>query len=51
MNEWEIAAAGLPVTGNTLGSRALRPLPAQAARPGELEGEYTFTQIVTARRY
>ncbi len=27
--EWEVAAAGAPVTGNTLGSRALRPLPAQ----------------------
>ena len=29
--EWEIAAQGLPVTGNTLATRALRPLPAEPA--------------------
>jgi ergothioneine biosynthesis protein EgtB len=29
--EWEIAAASLPVEGNTLGCGALRPLPAPAA--------------------
>ncbi len=34
--EWEVAAAGLPATGNTLGSRALRPLPAPPSRGGEL---------------
>jgi ergothioneine biosynthesis protein EgtB len=28
--EWEIAAQGLPVEGNTLATRALRPLPAEA---------------------
>ena len=26
--EWEVAARGLPARGNTLGTRALRPLPA-----------------------
>ena len=34
--EWEVAAASIPATGNTLGSRALRPLPAEPARPGGL---------------
>jgi len=34
--EWEVAAAKIPVTGNTLGTRALRPLPAAPARAGEL---------------
>jgi ergothioneine biosynthesis protein EgtB len=29
--EWEVAAHGLPVTGNTLATRALRPLPAGPA--------------------
>ena len=30
--EWELAAEGLPATGNTLASCALRPLPAGASR-------------------
>jgi ergothioneine biosynthesis protein EgtB len=34
--EWEVAAAGMPVTGNSLGTRALRPLPAPPARAGDL---------------
>ena len=34
--EWEVAAAGLPVTGNTLATRAMRPLPAPTARTSEL---------------
>jgi ergothioneine biosynthesis protein EgtB len=33
--EWEIAASGLPVTGNNLASGALRPLQAPAATPGQ----------------
>ena len=40
--EWEIAAAGLPITGNTLGSRALRPLPAEPTgirRPRQMFGD------------
>jgi ergothioneine biosynthesis protein EgtB len=33
--EWEVAAQGLPIGGNTLATRALRPLPAEAqAMPG-----------------
>jgi ergothioneine biosynthesis protein EgtB len=32
--EWEVAAAALPVAGNTLGRGALRPLPAASADPG-----------------
>jgi ergothioneine biosynthesis protein EgtB len=32
--EWEIAAQGLAVTGNTLATRALRPLPAEAPADG-----------------
>jgi ergothioneine biosynthesis protein EgtB len=31
--EWELAAAGLPVAGNTLATRALRPLPANGPAP------------------
>src|SRR5262249_53469437 len=33
--EWEVAAAGLAVRGNMLGSGALRPLPAPAAGPAD----------------
>ncbi|MBX9588235.1 MAG: ergothioneine biosynthesis protein EgtB [Hyphomonadaceae bacterium] len=33
--EWEIAAQNLPVVGNSLATRALRPLPAEAASPGK----------------
>jgi len=32
--EWEVAAQGLPATGNTLATRALRPLPAETAKIG-----------------
>jgi ergothioneine biosynthesis protein EgtB len=32
--EWEVAARDLPVRGNTLATRALRPLPATAAENG-----------------
>jgi ergothioneine biosynthesis protein EgtB len=38
--EWEGAAAGLPLTGNTLATRALRPLPAAPSRNGELRQMY-----------
>jgi ergothioneine biosynthesis protein EgtB len=31
--EWEVAAEGLPTTGNTLATRAMRPLPADG--PGD----------------
>lgn len=40
--EWELAARGLPVTGNTLASNALRPLPAPASngtRPRQMFGD------------
>jgi ergothioneine biosynthesis protein EgtB len=40
--EWEIAADGLPVAGNTLATRALRPLPAEPAadgRPRQMFGD------------
>jgi ergothioneine biosynthesis protein EgtB len=46
--EWEIAAQGLPVTGNTLATRALRPLPAEAGtsgRPRQMFGDvWEWTQ-------
>jgi ergothioneine biosynthesis protein EgtB len=34
--EWEVAAQDLPIAGNTLATRALRPLPAQAQADGGL---------------
>ena len=34
--EWEVAAEGLPVAGNTLATRTLQPLPAQEATDGGL---------------
>ena len=34
--EWEVAAAGLSVAGNTLSTRALRPLPAQPSAEDRL---------------
>jgi ergothioneine biosynthesis protein EgtB len=40
--EWELAAQGLPATGNTLASSALRPLPAIArpdGRPAQMFGD------------
>ena len=49
--EWEVAAAGAPVTGNTLGSRALRPLPAQPARKGELRQMFGDVWEWTASAY
>jgi ergothioneine biosynthesis protein EgtB len=47
--EWEIAAAPLPVEGNTLGSRALKPLPAPdatgAGAPRQMFGDvWEWTQ-------
>jgi ergothioneine biosynthesis protein EgtB len=45
--EWEVAAHGLPLTGNSLASRALRPLPAEAAngRPRQMFGDvWEWTQ-------
>ena len=33
--EWEIAAQGMPVRGNTLATRALRPLPARGGFDGQ----------------
>jgi ergothioneine biosynthesis protein EgtB len=33
--EWEIAAQGLPVAGNSLASKALRPLPAEPSSGGK----------------
>jgi ergothioneine biosynthesis protein EgtB len=33
--EWEVAAEGLPVTGNSLATRALRPLPAEPSNDGK----------------
>ena len=33
--EWEIAAANVPATGNSLSTRSLRPLPAEAASDGK----------------
>ncbi len=49
--EWEVAAAGIPVTGNTLGGRALRPLPAQPARTGELRQMFGDVWEWTASAY
>jgi ergothioneine biosynthesis protein EgtB len=40
--EWEVAAADLPLTGNTLATRALRPLPVQEpcdGRPRQMFGD------------
>jgi ergothioneine biosynthesis protein EgtB len=40
--EWEVAAHGLPVTGNSLATRSLRPLPATepaANRPRQMFGD------------
>ncbi len=40
--EWEAAAEGLPVKGNTLATRALRPLPAEGSgreRPRQMFGD------------
>jgi ergothioneine biosynthesis protein EgtB len=46
--EWETAAAGLPMTGNTLGRRAFRPLPAEpgaATTPRQMFGDvWEWTQ-------
>lgn len=46
--EWEVAAAGLPVAGNTLATRALRPLPCEApadGRPRQMFGDvWEWTQ-------
>ncbi len=45
--EWEIAAQDLPVTGNSLATRALRPLAAEAAngRPRQMFGDvWEWTQ-------
>ncbi len=48
--EWEVAAAGLPLRGNMLGSGALRPLPASAAvgpadKPAQMFGDvWEWTQ-------
>jgi ergothioneine biosynthesis protein EgtB len=47
--EWELAAEGLPVTGNTLGRRALRPLPAEGpagdGKPRQMFGDvWEWTQ-------
>ena len=40
--EWEFAAAGLPMSGNTLGGRSLRPLPPRSEasdRPRQMFGD------------
>jgi ergothioneine biosynthesis protein EgtB len=45
--EWEIAAQGLPVTGNSLATRTLRTLPAEAqnGRPRQMFGDaWEWTQ-------
>jgi ergothioneine biosynthesis protein EgtB len=46
--EWEVAAQGLPVAGNTLATRALRPLPPDApadGRPRQMFGDvWEWTQ-------
>jgi len=47
--EWELAAAGLPVAGNNLASKALRPLPASGAavdgKPRQMFGDvWEWTQ-------
>jgi ergothioneine biosynthesis protein EgtB len=49
--EWEVAATGIPVTGNTLGTRALRPLPAEPARAGELRQMFGDVWEWTASAY
>ena len=49
--EWEVAAAGLPATGNTLATRALRPLPAPPARNGELRQMFGDVWEWTASAY
>lgn len=46
--EWEVAAAGLSATGNTLSTRAMRPMPAQPRtddRPRQMFGDvWEWTQ-------
>jgi ergothioneine biosynthesis protein EgtB len=46
--EWEVAALGLPVTGNNLATRAFRPLPVDApstAKPRQMFGDvWEWTQ-------
>lgn len=46
--EWEVAAQDLPVTGNSLATKALRPLPAEpatAAKPRQMFGDvWEWTQ-------
>jgi ergothioneine biosynthesis protein EgtB len=46
--EWEVAASGLPNTGNNLGTRALRPMPVDApanGRPRQMFGDvWEWTQ-------
>ena len=46
--EWEFAAAGLPMSGNTLGGRSLRPLPPRSEasdRPRQMFGDvWEWTQ-------
>jgi ergothioneine biosynthesis protein EgtB len=45
--EWELAAQDLPVTGNTLASKALRPLPAEGdvGKPRQMFGDvWEWTQ-------
>ena len=49
--EWEVAAAGLPATGNMLATRALRPLPAPPARNGELRQMFGDVWEWTASAY
>jgi ergothioneine biosynthesis protein EgtB len=49
--EWEIAAAQLPVRGNLLGSKALRPLPAaqETGAPRQIFGDvWEWTQSAYA---
>ncbi len=49
--EWEVAASGIPVTGNTLGSRALHPLPAAPSHSGELRQMFGDVWQWTASAY
>ena len=49
--EWEVAASGVPVEGNTMGRRVFRPRPAEPGAPGELRQLFGDTWEWTQSAY